>query len=239
MSDRDSESCCWEPLEATPESFNALLNALGLSSADGWKFVQVLDLDDDALRGTTAVAVILLYPTIPDIEAYLRRPTNASDDAPMDGSIPRNLFFVRQLVGGSCGAIAALHAFLNAVAIPSGSPLQDFVERDGYSMEEAAILRRSRQVVDNPSMREAHRRAAGPSSSSNSQKGQRQGRHFLTFIQRNGRLWELDGRREAPVCRGRQDFGSHMQGILMSTVDPRVHFGSSVLALVPTFTEEV
>jgi len=223
---------CWEPLEASSESLNTLLQALGVPA---WKFVQVLDLDDEAAVAQ-AVAFILLHPTIPDVEKYLRRPTPAITIR----TDPPSLFFARQLVGGSCGTIAVLHALMNVFdkdTIPNDSPLQGLVENDDYSTENAAILQRSQRVVGNASIQDAHRVAAGQGrkESTKSLAGQRQGRHFVTFVKNDEELlWELDGRRDHPVCRGSNaTFLSEIKSILTSTDDPKVHFGSSVVALVP------
>ena len=138
----DITDACWEPLEGTPEAFNALIDVLlsrsvgaeaaaaasaSASSHDGnddddWHFVSVLGLDSELLAMLSpdrAVALILLYPTTPELEQYrlLRRVhednTNTRDDAT---TVPiQNIVFLRQLVGGTCGTIAVVHALANCL----------------------------------------------------------------------------------------------------------------------------
>ena len=70
--------------------------------------------------------------------------------------------------------------------------------------------------------------------------GQRQGRHFLTLVHRQGTLWELDGRRDAPTRLGTthertfwMDAMVRVQEILESTRDPSIHARCCLMALVP------
>ena len=222
---------CWEPLEATPQAFNTLANALGVP---WWKFVDVVDWDSVP---SDAVAWILMYPTtVPEIESHLHR-TAASSACGCDSS---NVFFVRQLIGGSCGTIAALHAMINGITekeIPATSPLHEIIEsldkhlRDDF---DNTVLHRSRGVVENVVLQRAHEIASGTTGAQVVRcAGQRQGRHFLTFFKSpEGILWELDGRRKFPVCRGsHKDVMVEVQGILQKA--PDIHFGFALLALVP------
>lgn len=177
-----------------------------------------------------------MYPTtVPEIDAHLRRASTTVNDH------KSNLVFVRQLVGGSCGTIAALHALMNGIAaqdIPASSALHELVHssveedsRDG----DQSVMDRSNHVVENSQIRRAHEVAAAACgrATTASVVGQRQGRHFLTLVKsHDGILWELDGRRKRPVCRGKnKDAIAEVQAILETAVD--VYFGFALLALVP------
>lgn len=211
---------CWEPLEGTPEALNTLTKELGVS---GWEFAQVWSMSDVP---RSAVAFILLYPTLPELEAHLRRKSD-SNSCSFDG------FFVRQLVGGSCLTIAALHALMNGIPeIPKGSVLSELIQTECDVSDKESLRRRSLDVVEHPSIRRGHAMAAR--NLATSQAGQRQGRHFIVFVKKDGALWELDGRREWPMCRGSIDAVSAVQGILAASSDRRVHFDVSLLALVPS-----
>ena len=217
---------CWEPLEATPNVFNTLANALGVSL---WKFVDIVEF---ASVPSDAVALILMYPTtVPEVDAHLRRPSATFEDS------QPNIFFIRQLVGGSCGTIAALHALVNGIAnrdIPTSSALHGLLDSAAEENDnEQSVTGRSCLVIENSQIRRAHKiAAAGARTTTASFTGQRQGASFLTFVKSpEGLLWELDGRRENPVCRGKKDAITEVQDILKTAVN--VHFGFVLLALVP------
>eukprot|EP00977_Amphora_coffeiformis_P004533 scaffold978_cov164-Amphora_coffeaeformis.AAC.4 len=220
---------CWEPLEATSEVFNALSAALGVVS---YHFVQVFDLATPFVQDP--LAVILLYPTLPALETYRQRPAIHSDK--------RNstkLFFLRQLMGGSCGTIAALHALVNGIQQQEDKLPEPLVEiwESEYSVDPGDILQRSKRLLlDTTRIRQAHLLAAAAGGDGTSgQVGQRQGRHFITFVRRSNTLWELDGRREeGPLCRGNVDLWTEVRNLLLRAENhPRIHYETSVLALVP------
>ena len=245
------EACCWEPLEGTPDVFNVVAQQLGLDTHNQWHFVDVLGLDDEIVSLTipkssitghySAVALIVLYPTTdPEIDAYLKR----------DESVTNNdtccCCFLKQLIGGMCGTMAVVHAIANSLpchdAIAAESPLSILLLNDTTTTK--GILPRSRRFAESEAVRRAHQAAVDSGNHHNrhapSCRGQRQGRHFLTFVHRNDWLWEIDGRREAPTCRGTtseetfwNEAVAQVRGILAATNDPCLHARCSLVALVP------
>ncbi len=67
--------------------------------------------------------------------------------------------------------------------------------------------------------------------------------HFVTYVAKHGYLWELDGRFDAPVCRGKFAEGDHL-GIEASKIiqqymqmnEGDIKF--SVMALAPAFSDD-
>lgn len=231
----------WEPLEGTPEALNVLAKGLGLDTQQ-WHFVDVFGLDNELLSlvPSGAAALVLLYPTtIPEINAYLRR----TDSAPLQ--CPSNVVFLRQLVGGTCATIAVVHAVTNATscheAISADSPLANALKEASHRND---LMCRSRHFVECAAVRNAHQAAVMATINvhgTTCRAGQRQGRHFLAFVNRNGNLLELDGRRDAPVSRSTtsadtflSDAAAEVRGIVASTNDSSVHVRCSLVALVPT-----
>lgn len=228
----------WEPLECTPDTFNILAKGLGLDT-ERWHFVDVLGLDDELLSLVPpgATALILLYPTTDkDIEQCLNRVEPDVLD------VPSNVVFLRQLVGGSCGTIAVVHAVTNSRqchdAVSPSSPFAELIDNSGDTDS------KSRWFVESESVRNAHQATVKSIVGTSSQMplaGQRQGRHFIAFVNQNDHLLELNGRNNAPICRGTtssisflRDTAKEIQKIVASTRDSSVHVRCSLVALVPT-----
>ena len=85
----------WAPLASSPTAFNALADALGVDSC---RFEDVLGLDASLLPAR-AVAFVVCFPPTASATALLEGPLPQYDD-----------LFVRQIVGGACGTIAAVPA---------------------------------------------------------------------------------------------------------------------------------
>jgi hypothetical protein len=150
-----------------------------------------------------AVAFVLLYPTtILEIETHLRRTPAPLRCDTSDGAFDQSddVFFARQFIGGSCGTIAALHALINGIPdsdIPTNSPLRELgasvEDNSPTNHEPKAQSRRSRLIVENVQIQRAHEIAAAAAQRPKNAKvlrGQRQGRHYLTFVKGpDGALW--------------------------------------------------
>lgn len=239
---------CWEPLEGTPKVLNAVAKGLGLHT-NSWEFVDVLGFDDEllSLLPSGAAALIFLYPTTDtDIQQYLNR----SQDTPT--TIPKSAVFLKQLIGGTCGTLAVVHAVTNATpcqsAISPDSPLARIRNDCDTCMD---VMARSRRFIESNGVRQSHDDAVftmmneygNGNKSKSSLAGQRQGRHFVTFVNHEDLLLELDGRRDTPVCRGRTssatfltDAVSEIRTIVASTKDESIHTRCSLVALVPTIS---
>ena len=130
-------------------------------------------------------------------------------------------WFVQQLVGGTCGTIAVLHALANTAASMRSSfkcdkslsrPLHAFRwselengddwSSDGGRDPRSLITLRSHRLLRSSSLRAAHDRCAEATSSQLAEAGIRQGRHYVTLICVGRELVLLDGRRQAPLRLG-------------------------------------
>lgn len=236
----------WEPLEGTPEAFNVLAKELGLDTRR-WHFVDVLGLDDDLLSLTAhqgAAALIFLYPTTDkEIDLYLKRNDTASLN------VSRDVHFRRQLVGGTCGTIAVFHAIANSTQCRDGispeSLLNELLKETVEDNNDDAVMNRSRRFAESARVQKAHDAAVATGFcdgiSTRPAAGQRQGRHFITFVNSHDILLELDGRRSKPVvCRTTtsaatflKDAAAEVKAIVATTQDSSIHIRCSLVALVP------
>ena len=207
-------AAAWPPLASSPSALTGFTAALGVE-VTALQFVDVLGLEEDLLGMLPGrcLALVLLYPTTVAVQAHL--------DA-LEARAPRTMsaaIFFRQLYGGTCGTLATLHAVVNgARALPAADALLGVTLRTELLLDEAAaegvaaaerlIERRSHAVLASAAIRLAHERAAIASSAATARAGERQGRHFLTFVAVDGRLILLDGRRHAPIdCGGTSEEG--------------------------------
>ena len=98
------------------------------------------------------------------------------------------------------------------------------------------------------SVRNAHERAVehmnqGKDSSvpSMMMSGQRQGRHFVTWVHKDRQLWELDGRRTEPTWRGTTSEDNFLSDaicivreVFAASQDESFYSKCSLLALIST-----
>lgn len=113
------------------------------------------------------------------------------------------MIWFKQTIGEACGSIGLLHCLINGPAreyILPGSTLEGI--REGaipLGMEE-----RARFLYDRQDFEEAHQGVAemGDTVAPGFDGAGHQGQHFVAFVKAEGKLWELEGNRKGPICRG-------------------------------------
>lgn len=199
----------WPPLASSPACFNALAADLGMN-VDRLEFVDVVGIDDASLELLPLChALILAYPSPSACETHLRSFPVALDNGidANDASSNSNsaVYHCRQLVGGTCGTIAVIHALANGCG--THSPQEDtllwqlMTKANDEDDDDDPSSSSGRLVLDSARLREAHDKCSAATAVKPGIRGRRQGRHFVTFTQQLGSssLVMLDGRREGPV----------------------------------------
>ncbi|KAI3687198.1 hypothetical protein L1987_80892 [Smallanthus sonchifolius] len=195
MAETARSSTRWLPLEANPDVMNQFLWGLGLPPGEA-ECNDVYGLDEELLEMVPkpVLAVLFLYPITPESEQE-RLKQDSTKQAPCDG-----VYFMRQTVGNACGTIGLLHAIGNItteIKLIEDSFLDRFYKStanmDPMEVFVLFILRNDRE------MEVAHSDAvaAGETEASDNVND-----HFICFACVNGQLYELDGRRTAPVSHG-------------------------------------
>ncbi|KYO45923.1 ubiquitin carboxyl-terminal hydrolase isozyme L1 isoform A [Alligator mississippiensis] len=180
----------WQPMEINPE----VLSRLGV--APGWRFVDVLGLEEDSLSSVPrpACALLLLFPLTEQHENFRKQQIENIKDKEVSSKV----YFVKQTVSNSCGTIGLIHAVANnqdKVMFNEGSALKKFLnETADLSAEE-----RAKSLGTNKAIQEVHNAVA--------QEGQCRvddnvNFHFILFVNVDGNLYELDGRMPFPVNHG-------------------------------------
>ena len=113
----------------------------------------------------------------------------------------RKPHFIKQLVSNACGTVALLHATLN-VADSCGGPYQDksFLARLTKLAAEGRTPDQLGQFLNEDAELElvhANFAMQGQSRIDNATAF-----HFVSYINLDGNIWELDGRRSNPIHKG-------------------------------------
>ncbi|KFY59245.1 hypothetical protein V497_04398 [Pseudogymnoascus sp. VKM F-4516 (FW-969)] len=189
------------PLENNPQVMTSLLHSLGVSPT--LSLHDVFSLSDPSLLAFVprpASALLLVFPVSEKYENYRRGEDEGVSEYEGKGEGEEVLWF-RQTIGNSCGLMALLHAASNGSA-------REFVDPDstlGKLLKEATPLaptERAELLYNSPSLEAAHSSSAQQGDTAAPAAEDNVELHFVTFVVVNGKLWELDGRRKGPICRG-------------------------------------
>lgn len=237
----------WFPLESNPSLLNSYISNLGFDTSF-YQFVDIFSTEEWALEMIPpgCVATIMLYPISPVQEEH-RKKENEEIVANTGGSganINDDVWFIKQRIGNACGTIGILHALANipepirVAAIGNGSWLDTFynelcpVGMDPLS--KAEILESNDEI-------ESKHDAATSDSANQTSRGSIEDKvltHFVSIVNVNGGLFELDGRKESPIRHGdtsQETFLKDSMGVVKAFMDRDPNeMRFTMLALVPT-----
>lgn len=193
--DKNTERQRWFPLESNSELVNDYVRKLGYTNS--YEFVDVFSTEEWALEmiAQPVQALMLLYPLTDVQTQYQDPPESVVKDS-------TDVWFIKQRIGNACGTIALLHALLNGpkeLFVPN-SWLAQFVSATQTStpIQRAEQLERDNQIA-------RHHDQAASSEQNSTNRGSLDDdiiTHFVALVKVNGKLYELDGRKEGPVCHG-------------------------------------
>jgi len=196
----------WFPLESNPPLLNSYISDLGFDT-DQFQFVDVFSTESWALEMVPqpVAAVIMLYPISPPQEAH--RATENTDVIPKQ-QVSDKVWYIKQRIGNACGTIGILHALGNLsvkdagdTLIKKGSWLDRFYSGCPRSLsptEKASILESDKDI-------ETMHDAATADDANQTGRGNLDdavNTHFVALVNVDGELFELDGRKEAPIHHG-------------------------------------
>lgn len=189
----------WMPLEANPTVINEFITKIGFETIF-YKFYDVISIDEFSLAilPQPVQALLFLYD-----ETKVQREFRKKQKAELEASgqyVDKDLFFMKQYAKNACGTIAAFHSLINMYNktksfITKGSYLDKFIaETQSLTPEE-----RGKYFQKDDKLKETHKKAAAEGDSKPSEKANA---HFISFVQFNGHLYELDGGKFAPINHG-------------------------------------
>jgi len=185
----------WIPLQSNPEILNKYLRELGVS--DEWSVVDVLGLDPELLEMVPkpVKALILLFPCSEKYEQH-----RLAEDEKLKENIPQypnDLFYMKQTIQNACGTCALIHAISNNkdIALKDGI-LKNYLDQ----ARDLTAEERGKLLEGNTSFTDTHQALASEGPPENSAEGENN--HFIALIQKDGELYELDGRKSYPIKHG-------------------------------------
>jgi ubiquitin carboxyl-terminal hydrolase L3 len=188
----------WLPLEANPDVLNRFLRQMGVAN-EQHSFVDVYGLDPDLLSMVPkpVLAVLLLFP----ISSASEEARIAQDAGFQAQSVPSDLYFLKQTVSNACGTIALMHAVgnnRNTLNLEQGSFFANFFA--GAETEDAE--QRAKKLEASDELERVHMESAQSGQSEVPSLETPVDLHFIAFVQKDGTMWELDGRKAGPVNHG-------------------------------------
>jgi ubiquitin carboxyl-terminal hydrolase L3 len=192
----------WFPLESNPQLINKYISNLGFDT-NLYEFVDVYSTEDWALEmiPQPVAAVVMLYPLTPKQEG--------NDDGlvvQQKDKKTEDVWFIKQRIGNACGTIGVLHSVMNAPEpLPStfkpDSWLQKFAHECHKSMDP---IQKAERLEGDQEIAKHHDQATSSEENSTS-RGSLEDQldtHFVALVCIDNQLYELDGRKEGPVCHG-------------------------------------
>ncbi|XP_029162630.1 ubiquitin carboxyl-terminal hydrolase isozyme L3 [Nylanderia fulva] len=187
----------WVPLESNSEVMTKFLHKLGVPKK--WSIIDVYSFDSDllAIIPRPVLAVVLLYP-VPAKTEKIEEEKEEVKDSKSDA--PESVYYMKQCISNACGTIALIHSVANnldAIQLEDGF-LKTFLDQTkGLSCNERGEHLESAQGIIDTHMESA-------------QEGQTEAPaedvevyyHFVAFVHKDGSLYELDGRKTAPINHG-------------------------------------
>lgn len=220
----------WSPLESDPNCLNKFLKKLGQQKLN---FVDVLGFEEEALAFTPqpVYALLLIYPLGGQQKNVTKDEENVVND--------ENVWFIKQTIPNSCGTIALLHILGN---LSKKFPLDEnsvadlfFKKVHGMNPDE-----RAEELEKNIEIQKLHKEFAEPGITVLSDLACVD-THFTVFLEENGQIFELDGRKKRPISHGAttadtllKDCAKVIENVYMSTGAREHRF--AVLALTGDYT---
>ncbi|XP_051566339.1 ubiquitin carboxyl-terminal hydrolase isozyme L3-like isoform X1 [Myxocyprinus asiaticus] len=186
----------WLPLEANPEVMNQFLKQLGLVPT--WQFGDVYGLESEVLSlvPRPVCAVLLLFPITEKYETF-RQEEEAKIKA-QGQEVSSEVYFMKQTIGNACGTIGLIHAVANNqrhLEFEPNSPLKAFLlQSTKMSPEEKATF-----LEKDESIRVTHESSAQEGQTEAPSLDEKVDLHFIAFVNIEGHLYELDGRKPFPI----------------------------------------
>lgn len=202
----------WLPLESNPELMTKYMHKLGVPS--DWEFHDVLGIDEDllAMVPQPVSAVLLLFPITDASDAFDE--TQRKTILEKGQEVNKNVYFIKQTVGNACGTIGLIHAVAN---VKSQMSLEEgkFFAKFLAATADLTAEKRADALEANTDIEEEHQViAADPNATSrvddaeNVRENQNKfllppvNLHFICFLNVEGNLYELDGRKSFPINHG-------------------------------------
>lgn len=198
----------WLPLESNPEVMNTYMQKLGVNTSK-WNYVDVYGLDTELLMMVPrpVCSLLLLFPITDNYEKFCR---DEEEKIKTTGQhVSTNVYFTKQTVGNACGTVGIIHSILNncdVIDLKEGPLKSFFDETKALSADEKA-----KKLEDNDSITQCHSDSAQEGQTKAPSIEEKVNLHFIAFVEKDGDLYELDGRKPFPINHGKTTKDSFLE----------------------------
>eukprot|EP00922_Rhytidocystis_sp_ex-Travisia-forbesii_P061067 GHVS01090563.1.p1 GENE.GHVS01090563.1~~GHVS01090563.1.p1 ORF type:complete len:239 (+),score=37.75 GHVS01090563.1:131-847(+) len=189
----------WLPLEANPEVMTKYVNTLG--GPDDIEFSDVVACEDWALQTVSkpVYGLVVLFPLNKEME---KAAEDEGEEVEKKGQfVSDKVWFTKQTIGNACGTIGLLHSMYN---IQDKAPLQKgkFFSNFFDEVKSKKPEERAKALEESSEIEKAHTDAEREGQSHVPTADEKVDTHFVSFVEVEGNLYELDGRKKFPINHG-------------------------------------
>lgn len=193
------------PLESNPDVLTKYIHKLGVSK--NWSLIDVVGLEPEMLEWIPkpVKSIILLFPCS---DAYEKHRSEEDEKlAANPPKTPNDLFYMKQLTPNACGTVALIHSIANNKDITlEDGVLKKFVDKAlPLNPDE-----RGKALLEDTTFQECHQNLA-QEGQTEADPQEKVNHHFVAFIEKDGELYELDGRKNFPVKHGSTSEGKFVE----------------------------
>eukprot|EP01133_Synstelium_polycarpum_P016181 gene16181-19259_t len=185
----------WVPLEANPEVLTKFMQNLGVPS--NWEWCDIFGIDAELLDMVPkpCAAVILLFPITED---YEKQRWEQEDRIKEEGqTVSDKVYFMKQYIGNACGTIGIIHSVLNNANVIDFK--DGFFKNFLHTTAKLGVEERATALCRNTEIEKSHELSALQGQSSVPDEDEPVILHFVSFVNVDGHLYELDGRKPFPI----------------------------------------
>jgi ubiquitin carboxyl-terminal hydrolase L5 len=205
----------WTTIESDPGVFTELCATVGVKDV---AFEELYALDADELRRIEPIYGLIFL--------FKYRGDEGAQASSVDVDPPKELFFARQVIQNACATQAVLSVLLNAEdRVELGDELQSFLEfsRD-FDPETKGMVISNSDVIRN-----AHNAFARPEPIMMQSRPASEDDdvfHFVAYVPRCGKVYELDGLKQGPINHGEYSDGNWLD-VAVPAIQKRISAYSS------------
>lgn len=186
------------PLESNPEVMNKFLQKLGVPN--NWCVVDVMGLDPEMLAWVPrpVLSVMLLFPVSKAYEEHKKK--EESEILSKGQEVASDIFYMKQNISNACGTVALVHSVGNntdKIQLEDGHMKKFLDEAKNLDFAaRGALLEKCQGIIN------AHKELAQEGQTNTPSAEDPVNHHFITFIHKDGILYELDGNKAFPINHG-------------------------------------
>ncbi|SCU77534.1 LAME_0A01420g1_1 [Lachancea meyersii CBS 8951] len=231
------------PLESNPEIFTKFARSLGLSN--GYAFHDIYSLTEPDLMAflpRPMKAIVLLFPLNAFFDAAKDLSEDSNAGAKTGVSAGENPIWFKQTVRNACGLYALLHSLSNnPQLLENDSKLGHFLTHNKRADNRYADDQTDNFIV---SISEMYNENSSLGQTEAPSAEDEVDLHFITFIESQGNVYEMDGRRpNGAKLIGKMSSGDLLEDPLvkktaqwyMNNADEKMKMQFSLLGLAPTW----